>query len=233
MADSQRSDELELIDLGSHYFTREEYEDWLIQMSRCGKLTGGDRATFRAFKRLSRPPQSILDVGCGGGNFTLLLAQRYPEANILGIDTSAMAIAYAKQLLERNPGAFPRVSFQHLQEPRLGQSFKDFDVITATLVCHHLNDSDLIDFFKQATTLAKQAVIINDLHRHPLASVFFFLVAPLFFRNRLFLTDGPISIRRAFKRRDWKRLLHRAGIGKNQWTLTWHWLFRWTVTMRH
>lgn len=40
-------------------------------------------------KRVSdKKPQSILDIGCGPGNSTAVLTNLFPNAHILGIDTS-------------------------------------------------------------------------------------------------------------------------------------------------
>lgn len=40
-------------------------------------------------------PAQILDLGCGVGDFTHLLATRYPNASVTGIDVSPSYIAYA------------------------------------------------------------------------------------------------------------------------------------------
>ena len=43
--------------------------------------------------------RSIVDLGCGPGNSTELLAERYPEAEILGIDAAPdMLVAARKRL---------------------------------------------------------------------------------------------------------------------------------------
>ena len=46
-------------------------------------------------------PRSIIDVGCGPGNSTELLARAFPDAEIIGIDTSPEMVASAA---ERLPG---------------------------------------------------------------------------------------------------------------------------------
>ncbi len=44
-------------------------------------------------------PRRIADVGCGPGNSTALLAARYPDATLVGLDTSAAMLAAARDRL--------------------------------------------------------------------------------------------------------------------------------------
>ncbi len=209
-----RSYEKEILDEGT--YTLEEYEECLSILGKIGRSFGGDRASLSAFKKTS--PNSILDVGCGGGDFCALLARRYPETQVRGIDLSEEAIAYA----QKNHQA-PNLSFER------SPSLLPADVITCTLVCHHMDDEELISFLKEARAQARQRVIINDLHRHPLTSLSFAFIAPWLYRNRLITHDGLLSIRRAFTRSDWKRYVAAAGIPKENCRISWHLGFRWIV----
>src|SRR5690242_11899584 len=64
---------------------REDFNLWFDGMLRLGGLsTDPDRASW-----------SVLDVGCGEGLFTREIARRYPNAQVVGIDVDADAVATA------------------------------------------------------------------------------------------------------------------------------------------
>lgn len=215
----------EWMDLG--YYSPQEYSDCLHQLDRIGNLLGGDRATFKAFDKLPTPPNSILDVGCGSGSLSLQLAQRYPNAKVVGIDIAPEAIEYARKQHKEKFPFIHNLEFIATKTPNLHYPPKSFDVVTSTLVCHHLSDSEIITFLKDASHIANQAIILNDLHRHPLASFAFKTISPILFRNKMIDHDGLISIKRAFTRSDWESYFQKASIPKEKASLSWHWAFRW------
>jgi len=228
MQNSQRSNQKELIDLGPTFYSDQEYIDCLKKLDLIGRVLGGDWATLSAFANRDSY-DTILDVGCGGGQFTKRLAEKYPLAKVTGIDISEKAIAFAKESLD------PSISNIHFEVPASSQlDYPDnsFDVVTSTLVCHHLTDEMLIDFLKRSYRIAKKTIIINDLHRHIVSEIGFIILSKIFFRNRLIMHDGPLSIRRAFTRNDWKAYLKAADIPTSQYKISWHWAFRWIVVIR-
>ena len=44
----------------------------------------------------ARPPARIVDLGCGTGTITGLIAQRWPQAAVIGVDDSAPMLAKAR-----------------------------------------------------------------------------------------------------------------------------------------
>jgi len=102
-------------------------------------------------------------------------------------------------------------------------------VILVTLVCHHLSDDQLVIFLKQAYINARQAIIINDLHRHRLSQWLYACLSPILFQNRLITHDGIISIKRGFIRSEWERLLKKADIPHYQ--IKWQFPFRWSILL--
>jgi 2-polyprenyl-3-methyl-5-hydroxy-6-metoxy-1,4-benzoquinol methylase len=226
----ERSQELEWMDLGPEHYTPDEYRTCLHHLDRIGRWLGGDRATFQALAQLKQVPRSIIDVGCGGGLFTLKMGARYPHTKVVGRDLSAEAIAFADEQHQKRYPGLSNVSFEIASKPEL-EEHVHYDVVMATLMCHHLTDAELVAFLQQARGVAQQAIILNDLHRHPLASMSFGAIAPWLFPNRLIWHDGLLSIRRAFTRGDWIRLLREAGIPESSYCVRWHWAFRWIVVI--
>jgi 2-polyprenyl-3-methyl-5-hydroxy-6-metoxy-1,4-benzoquinol methylase len=221
-----RSQKLELIDLGPDHYSIEEYRHCLTTLDRVGRWLGGDTGTFTAIKAIRPAAHSYLDVGCGGGSFTSRLAMKFPQAKIVGIDLNPLAIQYAQ---DHQDTSSTHLKFETREKGELDEPEKSYDVVLTTLVCHHLSDEAIVDFLKRAMSIAKKRVIINDLHRTPLAYYLFKGISPLFFRNRLVQHDGPLSVLRSFTRQDWMNYLERAGISKARYKIKWQWAFRWII----
>ncbi|MGA8163986.1 MAG: methyltransferase domain-containing protein [Waddliaceae bacterium] len=222
----QRSTQPEWLDTKG-YDSLEEYHDCLEKLDRVGRWLSGDRATFKALAAFPQA-KTVLDVGCGGGFFAYKLAKKHPHLEVTGIDTNPDAIAFANTL---SP-PLSNLSFEVRSRPQLAEPANRFDIIMTTLVCHHMKDEELTQFLRQAFDLARQGVVINDLHRHIVPYHAFKMLAPIFFRNRIVQHDGPLSIQRAFTRADWLSYLHSAGIPEHYYNIQWRWAFRWVVIIR-
>lgn len=68
-------------------------------------LKFADARTRPAAELLSRVPnadadtQHVIDLGCGPGNSTALLCERWPSAHVIGVDSSAEMLANARKTL--------------------------------------------------------------------------------------------------------------------------------------
>ena len=68
-------------------------------------------------------PKRIIDIGCGPGNSTQVLASRYPNAYILGVDNSENMIETAKK-------NYPGLDFKICDvSVELSQFDSDFDIV--------------------------------------------------------------------------------------------------------
>jgi trans-aconitate 2-methyltransferase len=78
------------------------------------------------------PAQRVIDLGCGPGNSTELLAARFPGAAVSGIDSSPDMIAAAARRL-------PQVQFA-IGDIEIWKDLGPFDVILANAVLHWVPD---------------------------------------------------------------------------------------------
>lgn len=226
MWQQERSFEPEILDLGPLHYTQEEYRICLKRLTEINRLLGGYRAVRKALQGTS--PGSILEVGAGGGGLSRKLSRWFPDARVLGVDINPEAVAYARAFIPKDKS---NLAFELQETKSLSYPEGAFDVVTAMLVTHHMDDGELITFLKESYRVSSKLVVINDLHRHLMAYVSFSAVAPILFPSRLIWHDGRLSIRRAFKKREWTYLLKRAGFQEGQYRLSWNFPFRWTLTL--
>ncbi|KAL2401843.1 Trans-aconitate 2-methyltransferase [Exophiala dermatitidis] len=71
---------------------------------------------------LTRPPERVFDLGCGPGNSTAVLVDRFPDAHIVGIDSSPDMLEKARK--RRLPG---RVEFRLGDVSDVRSLFEDKD----------------------------------------------------------------------------------------------------------
>ena len=68
-----------------------------------GVLLGAWAGQDRPWGMSGGSPQTILDIGTGSGLVALMLAQRFPEAQVTGIDSDAEAAAQARENFTGSP----------------------------------------------------------------------------------------------------------------------------------
>ena len=85
-----------------------------------------------------------LDIGCGNGALTIRLAQKYPKAQIVGIDYWGKNWEYSKNACERNAefeGVSDRVAFQKANAASLPFGDGYFDAAVSNFVFHMVGKS--------------------------------------------------------------------------------------------
>jgi ubiquinone/menaquinone biosynthesis C-methylase UbiE len=89
-------------------------------------------------------PERILDLGTGTGVVAKALAERYPEADVVGIDLSPAMIEEARRKLP--PALAPRVDFQVGDAAELVSPDGDFDLVVL---------SNMIPFFDELARIVE------------------------------------------------------------------------------
>ncbi|MFB6374155.1 MAG: methyltransferase domain-containing protein [Bradymonadaceae bacterium] len=202
-------------------------------IERLSKLSGGNRASRLGFERLidrDMSQLSVLDVGTGNGAIPRQFArwgrQNGITMDIVGIDLLDSAIDQAR----RDSAGIEGLFFETVDLFDLDPGMRRFDVVHSSLVLHHFDDGEAARALDKMAALSKLGVIVNDLHRHPVHWLSSKVFVPLFTRNEISHHDGPVSILRAFTRRELVDLAQQADF--SSFTLEWVFPFRWLLVGR-
>jgi tRNA (cmo5U34)-methyltransferase len=122
--------------------------------------------------RTNPDARSILDVGCGAGNYTLKVLGYIPNLNATLVDLSAPMLERAQSRVAAATAGDVATLEGDIRELDLGR--ERFDIIVAAAVLHHLREeSEWMLVFKKLYECLKPggSVWISDLVSHSLAPV--------------------------------------------------------------
>ena len=93
----------------------------------------------RMIERIKIPPNMcVLDIGCGAGNFTFEIEQRYSPKKIIGLDFSENLINIAKHIQKKK--GIKAIEFVHGDATSLEFEDNLFDVVLSNMVLHLMNN---------------------------------------------------------------------------------------------
>jgi len=82
-----------------------DFRQFTIHQELCAMKVGTDGTLLGAWASAREGQCRILDIGTGTGLIALMMAQRYPEAVVTGIDIDEKAVLQAKDNVEASPFA--------------------------------------------------------------------------------------------------------------------------------
>ena len=220
----QRSYRAEILD-GRDY-SREELFQNLRELFLVNRWLGGHKHSATLMKQCLRSgfvPEAVVDIGCGGGDTLEMLEKKFspelPHISWTGCDLNPWCLEYARK---QHPGS----GLQYLEKDFLQMEIKGKVLYHAALFFHHFPEEEIIRFLSFVRARGS-AIIINDLHRHPLAYWGIRLIASLPGVGRLFRNDAPLSVQRGFARKEWLQILEKCGI--RNYKIRWAWAFRYLI----
>jgi 2-polyprenyl-3-methyl-5-hydroxy-6-metoxy-1,4-benzoquinol methylase len=199
----------------------------LNTLADINKWLGGNNVTISVLKKLLKnqpkhKPITIIDLGCGSGDMLRRISDYGKRQgftfNLVGIDANKETIIYAK-LLTKNYS-----NINYIDCDIFSQEFEalSYDLVLTTLFLHHFKDDQIVEVLSKVKNKAEFGVIVNDLHRHPVAYYLFKIVC-LTIKNRMIVEDGLTSILRGFKRQELEVFSNKLQV-KPQ--IKWKWAFR-------
>ncbi len=188
--------------------------------------------TIAFLRRAARGMQAgetlrVLDVGFGEGDMLRRIhrwgTRRGLVMQLSGVDLNPMSARAARAATPASMGIAYRTG--DLFDMPQGEH----DVVVSSLLTHHLTDDGIVAFLGWMERSAVRGWFVNDLHRHALAYHGFKALAAAARWHPIVRNDGPISVLRSFRRRDWAALLDRAGLAGVA-EVRWHVPFRYCVS---
>lgn len=188
----------------------------------------GHRPTIDGIEALvgDRDSVSILDVGTGFGDVPRRIAdwgaRQGVDVQVTGIDLSETTVECAR----RHSRSYDNIEFRRCNLFELADD-EQYDIVHAALMLHHLDDAQIVDGLRAMYDASRLGMVINDLHRHPIAYFGSHLLLRMLSENPVIHHDGALSILRAFTGDELREYCRRAHIAEPR--LRWWPLFRWQL----
>ena len=80
-----------------------QFKQFTINQDRCAMKVGTDGTLLGAWANAPVEPCRILDIGTGTGLVALMMAQRYPKSQVIGIDIDRDAAIQAQENVDASP----------------------------------------------------------------------------------------------------------------------------------
>lgn len=168
--------------MANDYF---QFKQFTVRQQLCGMKVGTDGTLLGAWAQAPEGKGRILDIGTGTGLIALMMAQRFPEATVMGIDIDADAVAQAQENVMDSPFA-ERISIQQTDATKLEDDC-GFDAI----VCNPPYFVDSLTCPDNQRTVARHTVTLtyeglsNASYRLLKKDGFFSVVVPIDSHHRM------------------------------------------------
>jgi len=178
---------------------------------------GGVSATLWHLERFSRywsEGQTIrfIDWGTGGADIPRAIVRwgrrRGFDVQITGVDNNNVVLDYARQASRD----YPEIQFSHGDITQLPDFHEPFDYALSSLSLHHLSDEKVVDLLAKSDRFTQRGMIMNDLWRSGRAWAWIWMLTRLGGAHAIVQNDAPLSVKRAFTRKELQNLARQAGL---------------------
>jgi SAM-dependent methyltransferase len=187
--------------------TPREVAQSITDLRMFNRAFGGTRTVSSLLRRVAEQRNlkelSWVDVAGGEGFVAIVTSHTLARSGVV----------MHPVVLDRAPthmdGQIPAVCGDALALPFADSSF---DAVGCSLFAHHLEPDELARFAAEGLRVARHALLIHDLIRHPLHLALSYLGFPLY-RSRITRHDAPASVRRAYTMEEIRKILERVAEG--------------------
>ena len=155
-------------------------------------------AVWQMIENANLTQATILDVGCGNGDFARRLVcqgrRKGIDLRVWGIDISALHLSIAREMTPSE------MSIEFVQGDAFALPFEDggVDIITSTLFLHHFRAPQIGHLLGEFCRVARLGWVMNDCARDAVALWSFRMLRPYLARSFVTRFDAVASIRRSY-----------------------------------
>jgi ubiquinone/menaquinone biosynthesis C-methylase UbiE len=172
------------------------------------------RGLAQALNGRSEREFTLLDVGTGNADIAAMIVRwarrRRLAARVSCLDREAATLQEAADQTR----AFSEINLVRGDALRPPFGPASFDFILVSQLLHHFGNEQIVSLIRTWARLARRAIIVSDLVRHPFAYHGIRLLTKAFTRNIMTRTDAPLSVRRALTIEEWRAVLREANVGR-------------------
>lgn len=222
----ERSKETEILDKDDLPF--EDVKICMKELNSINTLLGGHAITLHGINTFYPEQEThftVCEIGSGGGDNLKAISKKFTNAEFIGIDLKESCINFAKLQYKELKAEWIASDYSKVQ-------FKNKpNIIFSSLFCHHFTNDQLVVMLNWMKQNSQNGFFINDLQRNTTAYYLIKWLTALFSKSYLVKNDGPISVARSFRKKDWQLLFSKAGI--NNYSIKWKWAFRYLVVCKN
>jgi 2-polyprenyl-3-methyl-5-hydroxy-6-metoxy-1,4-benzoquinol methylase len=222
----ERSNKTEILDEDDLPF--EDVKICIKELNTINTLLGGHSITLQGIESFYSDNKNLFtvcEIGSGGGDNLKAISKKFTNATFTGIDLKKSCIDFAKL-------QYKELKTEWIASDYSKVKFTDKpDIIFSSLFCHHFSNEELVVMLNWMKKNSRKGFFINDLQRNATAFYLIKWLTVLFSKSYMVKHDGPVSVARSFRKKDWQLLFSKAGI--NNYSIKWKWAFRYLVICKN